>query len=108
MRAARPHLQFLMKTSLPSLFGKPLWGSRRFGGGRLHPSCCVPLADGELWSFYKTDVWHNFHMGVAKYWVSGSLVAFLENLLQWDDLSMEDRLSPQRRLSELLLEEASY
>ena len=31
-------------------------------------------------TFFKTDLWHNMHLGVAKHWVASSLVSLLENL----------------------------
>ena len=75
----------------------PLWeatlGQQEIWKGETPPILLgVPLQDDELWSFYKTDVWHNFHMGVAKYWAAGSLVGMLENIPMWEDATMEERL----------------
>ena len=42
--------------------------------------------------FFLFDLWHNFHLGIAKHWVACSLVAIAEsNLLAQS--SMEDKLS---------------
>lgn len=75
----------------------PLWeatlGQQEIWRGETPPILLgAPLPDDQLWSFYKTDVWHNFHMGVGKFWVAGGLVGLLENLPMWDDASMEERL----------------
>ena len=40
----------------------------------------VPMLESDQWQFYKTDLWHNFHLGIAKHWVASSLVSMLENL----------------------------
>ena len=40
----------------------------------------VPLHVDDHWQFFKTDVWHNLHLGLAKHWVASSLVSMLENL----------------------------
>lgn len=64
--------------------GKPLWeatlGQR--DPWQQTPSILegVPMAPVDQWEFFKTDVWHNFHMGLAKHWVASSMVSLLENL----------------------------
>jgi hypothetical protein len=40
----------------------------------------VPLDECDHYTFFKTDVWHNFHLGLAKHWVASSLVSLLEHL----------------------------
>jgi hypothetical protein len=40
----------------------------------------VPLREEDHWQFFKTDVWHNLHLGLAKHWVASALVSMIENL----------------------------
>ena len=41
----------------------------------------VPLNRGEVSSFFALDVWHNFHLGVAKQWIASSFVVIAESSL---------------------------
>lgn len=52
----------------------------------------VPLLESEHWTFFKTDLWHNFHLGLCKHWVASSLVSCLEN---WPlgDISMDEKVA---------------
>lgn len=64
--------------------GKPLWESTLGDQNSWNetPSILygVPLREDDHWSFFKTDVWHNFHLGLGKHWVASSCVSMLENL----------------------------
>lgn len=64
--------------------GKPLWErtlGQQVAWDETPPLLQgVPLLQCDHWMFYKTDVWHNFHLGLAKHWVASSLVSMLENL----------------------------
>ena len=53
----------------------------------------VPLVEGEQWSFFKTDVWHNFHLGVAKHWLASAFVCAIETLPFLGHLSVDDQIS---------------
>lgn len=51
----------------------------------------IPLLESDLWTFYKTDVWHNLHLGLCKHWVASALVSMLENL-PLGAISMDDKV----------------
>ena len=53
----------------------------------------VPLVEGEQWSFFKTDVWHNFHLGVAKHWLASAFVCAIETSPFLGHLSVDDQIS---------------
>lgn len=40
----------------------------------------VPLGGQNPESFFAPDIWHSFHLGVAKHWVASSIVSIIENL----------------------------
>ena len=76
--------------------GKPLWEGTlgdRLGWDTFPPiSTGIPLLPEHGWEFFKTDVWHNYHLGLGKHWVASSLVSLLENLpLPFD--SMDQKLT---------------
>ena len=76
--------------------GKPLWEGTlgdRLGWDTFPPILTgIPLLPEHGWEFFKTDVWHNYHLGLGKHWVASSLVSLLENLpLPFD--SMDQKLT---------------
>ncbi|CAL1144391.1 unnamed protein product, partial [Cladocopium goreaui] len=64
--------------------GKPLWegtlGQQDACDGMPAILEGVPLLEENRWQFFKTDLWHNFHLGVAKHYVASALVSILENV----------------------------
>ena len=64
--------------------GKPLWegtlGQQDAFDGMPAILEGVPLLEENRWQFFKTDLWHNFHLGVAKHYVASALVSILENV----------------------------
>ena len=64
--------------------GKPLWentlGEQRAWEETPPILEGVPLREQDHYLFFKTDVWHNFHLGVCKHWVASSLVSMVECL----------------------------
>ena len=75
--------------------GRPLWEAtlgQRLAWDETPPMLKgVPMLECDSWMFYKTDVWHNFHLGLAKHWVASSLVSMLENLPMRPQ-SMDDKV----------------
>jgi len=53
----------------------------------------VPLPEDQHWQFFRTDVWHNFHLGIGKHYIASTLVSFMETLPSLQPLSMDDRIS---------------
>ncbi|CAJ1404491.1 unnamed protein product [Effrenium voratum] len=37
------------------------------------------VSPGKESSFFKLDIWHNFHLGVSKHWLGSSLIAIMES-----------------------------
>ena len=74
--------------------GKPLWenslGERCFWHTPPAMLEGVPLEVEDAWQFFKPDIWHCFHLGVAKHWVASAFVSFMETLALPQN-SMEDR-----------------
>ena len=40
----------------------------------------LPIVCGEEASFFVTDIWHNWHLGLSKHWIGSSLVSILERM----------------------------
>ena len=52
----------------------------------------VPLEPRDHWTFYKTDIWHNLHLGVGKQWCASAFVSFVDNLDFGGGMSMDDKV----------------
>ncbi len=82
---------------LPKSVGQPLWEAtvgQQDNWDAAPPSLHgIPLVEGEQWSFFKTDVWHNFHLGVAKHWLASAFVCSIEALPFLSHLSIDDRIA---------------
>ena len=45
-------------------------------------------------AFFLTDIWHNFHLGVAKVWIGGSIISILERMSHFPEgRSVESKLA---------------
>ena len=53
----------------------------------------LPLERSCLTSFFATDLFHNFHLGVAKHWVASSLVSIVERLDAIPGTSVDAQMS---------------
>ena len=53
----------------------------------------VPLSENDGWTFFRTDVWHNFHLGIGKSFCASAMVSLMETLPTLQPLSMDDRIS---------------
>lgn len=79
--------------------GKPAWegtlGQQQIWEGHVQPEILsgIPLAPAKYWTFFKTDVWHNFHLGVGKHWAAGGLVVLMERLPDWADKTMDEKVA---------------
>ena len=40
----------------------------------------LPLDQNAKQSFFMTDIWHNFHLGLCKHWIGSSIVCAIERL----------------------------
>ena len=40
----------------------------------------LPLDQNAKQSFFMTDIWHNFHLGLSKHWIGSSIVCAIERL----------------------------
>ena len=52
----------------------------------------VPLQPQDHFTFFKTDIWHNMHLGVGKHWCASSFVSFVDNLDFGGGMSMDDKV----------------
>lgn len=75
--------------------GQPLWEATLGCQNSWHETppmlTGVPLRQTEHWSFYKTDIWHNLHLGIAKHFTASAFVSFLE-ILPLNGVSMDDKI----------------
>ncbi|CAL1165836.1 unnamed protein product, partial [Cladocopium goreaui] len=75
--------------------GQPLWEATLGCQNAWHETppilTGVPWLQTEHWSFFKTDIWHNLHLGIAKHFTASAFVSLLE-ILPLNGASMDDKI----------------
>lgn len=51
----------------------------------------LPMVVNEKPFFFKTDCWHNFHLGLAKHWLASSFVCAIERLDSFPRAAVDSR-----------------
>ena len=65
----------------------------------------VLVQPGSLPAFFKIDIWHTFHLGIAKHWIASSFISLIERL---DDFPSLDGGSVDSKLAWMAQDFASF
>ena len=91
---------------------KPKWAATMN-----HPPCWdtaptmlsgVPVCPGQEAAFFKTDIWHNLQLGVAKHWIASSFVVALESLDNLPVVGVRARPSIEKKMEWLTSEFVAF